>query len=289
MRAISSQHIRYTAPDTDTFALYLREIRAYRPLSREEEQQAFARYKTPATPAWERAQAHKKLMLHNQLFLVTVAKQFHTRQVAVSLGDLVQAGNIGLLEAIERYEPSTNLKFITYAVWWLRKYMSEELVRYDSLIERPPHHFFREQRQLRAAYQAELTSTAASAAALPFTPRIGVVSLDAPLGEDDFDGHACYPSQSRQAQAEDERVEHLQQYTRRALGQLKPISARLLTLLFGLDGSEPASKEYAAQQLGVSVETMRKMQQRAQQELKEALLTLTGQLEEKLAEEFLCS
>lgn len=95
-----------------SFDCYLREVSRYRPIPREKEY-ALA----------DRAKCGDKSALHelcnaNLRFVVSVAKGY--RKCNVPIGDLISAGNLGMIRAIERYDSSKGIKFISFAVWWIR-------------------------------------------------------------------------------------------------------------------------------------------------------------------------
>ena len=84
---------------------YISEIKKFKPLSKEEE--------------YQNLNNRDKLIKHNLLFVLSVAKQFQNQ--GLGLADLVNEGNLGLITAIEKFDPSRNLKLISYAVWWIRQ------------------------------------------------------------------------------------------------------------------------------------------------------------------------
>jgi len=105
----------------DPFRAYMAEIRRYPPLSREQEQELSLRYRETGD-----RQALFRLVTANLLMVVRVAYSF--RRAARNLLDLVQEGNLGLLRAIERFDPELGVRLPTYAVWWVRAYMIKFLL-----------------------------------------------------------------------------------------------------------------------------------------------------------------
>src|SRR5262245_60245295 len=99
--------------DGSSLARYLREISAHPLLSRKEEMALAARMRAGCDEARER------LVLSNLRFVVSVAKRFQNRRVG--LGDLISAGNVGLIRAALGFDETKGVKFISYAVWWIRR------------------------------------------------------------------------------------------------------------------------------------------------------------------------
>ena len=106
---------------SDPFRRYLAEVRRYPALSREEEQDLSRRYRATGD-----REALFRLVTSNLLQVVRVALSF--RRAARNLLDLVQEGNLGLLAAIERFDPELGVRLPTYAVWWIRAYIVKFLL-----------------------------------------------------------------------------------------------------------------------------------------------------------------
>lgn len=93
--------------------IYYREIRKYQPLTKEQEQQLTTLVKLGDE------QARKTLIEHNLRLVTHVAQAYY--HPSVELLDLIQEGNIGLIEAVDRFDPELGYQFSTFAVWWIRK------------------------------------------------------------------------------------------------------------------------------------------------------------------------
>jgi RNA polymerase sigma-32 factor len=100
----------------DGFEAYLREIRRYPPLSKEEEKALAVRYFEHKD-----LEAAYKLVSANLWLVVKIAKEYE--RAARSILDLVQEGNIGLMEAVKNFDPYRGVRFPSYAVWWIRAYV----------------------------------------------------------------------------------------------------------------------------------------------------------------------
>jgi RNA polymerase sigma-32 factor len=106
---------------SDPFRRYLAEVRKYPALSREEEQALARRYRDTGD-----REALFRLVTSNLMQVVRVALSF--RRAARNLLDLVQEGNLGLLAAIERFDPELGVRLPTYAAWWIRAYIVKFLL-----------------------------------------------------------------------------------------------------------------------------------------------------------------
>lgn len=105
--------------DFDALAPYLVAIRRFPPLSRSEEHALALRARRGDAPA------RQKLVRHNLAFVVAFARKY--RRGTVRLEDLVQEGNVGLLRAVEKFDPEAGTRFLTYAAWWIRAYVGKYL------------------------------------------------------------------------------------------------------------------------------------------------------------------
>ena len=106
---------------------YLAQIDKYQLLSPEEERELALRWRKQADN-----QAAKKLVLSNLRFVVKIALEY--RPYGMRLLDLIQEGNLGLLVAVDRFEPDRNVRLTTYAVWWIRAYIQEYIRRSWSVV-----------------------------------------------------------------------------------------------------------------------------------------------------------
>ena len=114
-------------PDDDSKVLrkYLDDIARYPVLAPERERELGRAIQDLATPEEVRKEAVDELVRGNLRFVVSYAKRFHSPEV--SFLDLINEGNIGLIQAARRFDPERGVKFITYAVWWVRQAISNAL------------------------------------------------------------------------------------------------------------------------------------------------------------------
>lgn len=105
----------------DPLSAYLREMRQFPPLTREEEKELAIRYRENAD-----VQAAYKLVSSNLWLVVKIAREYE--KAARSLLDLIQEGNMGLMEAVKNFDPFRGVRFPSYAVWWVRAYIVRYLI-----------------------------------------------------------------------------------------------------------------------------------------------------------------
>jgi RNA polymerase sigma-32 factor len=112
---------------SDPLARYLSEIRRYPLLTREQERELAIRYRETGDP-----KAAEVLVTSNLRFVVKVAAEY--TKFGAKLIDLIQEGNVGLMHAVKEFNPYKGVRIITYAVWWIRGYIQEYLMRQYSMV-----------------------------------------------------------------------------------------------------------------------------------------------------------
>jgi RNA polymerase sigma-32 factor len=114
--------------ETDGLKIYLSQIEHYPVLSRKDETELAVRYRDNND-----AKAGQVLITSNLRFVIKVALGY--RNYGVRLMDLIQEGNIGLMKAVERYDPDKGYRLISYAIWWIRAYIQNYIIRSWSLVK----------------------------------------------------------------------------------------------------------------------------------------------------------
>lgn len=110
---------------------YLKEINKYPILSKEEELELILKAQFGDKTAID------KLIVSNLRFVITIAKKFITQ--GVELEDLIQEGNLGLITSIKKFDPKQNVKFLSYAIWWIKQSLFSYLNMNSRLIRLPVH------------------------------------------------------------------------------------------------------------------------------------------------------
>ena len=126
---MAATKINKPTQESNSLELYWSDIRQTQPLSRRQENEYFQRAR-----AGDEA-ARQTLITANLRFVVSVAREY--KEYGLSLVELISEGNVGLLEAFERFDETRGFKFITYAVWWIRQAILKALAE-QGKIARPP-------------------------------------------------------------------------------------------------------------------------------------------------------
>ena len=114
--------------ETDGLRIYLSQIESYRVLTREQENELATRYKL-----YKDKKAEEELITSNLRFVIKVALGY--RNYGVRLMDLIQEGNIGLMKAVQRFDPDKGYRLISYAIWWIKAYIQNYIIRSWSLVK----------------------------------------------------------------------------------------------------------------------------------------------------------
>jgi len=118
----------YVPAVTGTLDVYISEINRFPILTAEEEFELAVRFKK-----YNDMQAAEKLVVSNLRFVVKIAHEY--RNYGMKLPDLVQEGNIGLMHAVKKFDPYKGYRLISYAVWWIRAYIQNYLIKSWSLVK----------------------------------------------------------------------------------------------------------------------------------------------------------
>jgi RNA polymerase primary sigma factor len=227
-------------------------------------------------------EAVEELARANLRFVISVAKKYQNR--GVSLADLIQEGNVGLVTAARKFDPDQGVKFISYAVWWIRQAILAALANHGRSVRVPLNRasdlarIFRERERLKQELGRDptLEEVAEAAKLKPSVVRqlqtlnSSEVRLDAPIGDSD-DSYLVERFVLDEAEEPEEDVEDrlLAEQIDRALEALNPRDARVVRLYFGLDGGETHTLEEIGNMLGVTRERVRQLRDRALKRLRE--------------------
>jgi len=256
--------------------LYLNEIKRHPLLSSEEE------YRVARRAARGDPQARERLITSNLRLVVSIAAQY--RDLGVPLLDLIQEGNIGLITAVERFDPSRGYKFSTYATWWIRQAIMRSLVKHLRVIAVPDYlvsllHKITQVEERYLQERGDLPSSEELAAEIgvspeilqrllqvrPFTP-----SLDTPIGEEEDETLLESVAADRGAPERETLRAMQRERLEQALAELDARERRILVLRYGLEDNHPRTLVEIGMALNLSRERVRQIEELALSKLKQS-------------------
>ena len=268
-----------SAYDGDTaIKLYLREIGLVKLLTPEEEIELAAKIKKGDKKARE------QMIKANLRLVVKIAHDYEG--FGLPLLDLISEGNIGLMKAVERFDPAKGGKLSTYGSWWIKQSIKRALANQSKTIRLPVHLVDKISKMRRVAMKlqeefgreptddelGEELGISASRVAQMRTAAIRPASLDAPIGDDDSNNF----SEVVQDENADTPYEHLEEKTVTKMLQemvttLDQREATILRYRFGLDGGSEKTLEEVGQKFGVTRERVRQIQNIALNKLRKMI------------------
>jgi RNA polymerase primary sigma factor len=275
--------MRFSARDRSSFEessldQYLKEISAYPLLKREEEVTLAQRIRAGDEESLD------KLVRSNLRFVVSVAKKYQNQGVA--LGDLINEGNLGLIRAAHKFDETKGIKFISYAVWWIRQAILQALAEQSRIVRVPLNRagalhrigkrastllqeLGREPTIEEIADELELSHEEVQRTLAISQTHL---SLDAPLSPGEDNRLLDYLADQVSAGPDDETYDRaLHSTIQEALGTLKEREARVLRLYYGLEeGKDAMTLEEIGAQLGITRERVRQIKEKALVRLRHA-------------------
>ena len=269
---------QYTNRESQSLDKYLQEIGRVELLSPEDEIELA---KTIKKGGFEGVRALERLVKSNLRFVVSVAKQYQNQ--GLSLGDLINEGNLGLIKAAKRFDETRGFKFISYAVWWIRQSILQALAEQSRIVRLPlnkigsinkinkayaklEQEFEREPNAEEIADVLEVTENEVKESMKNAGRH---VSMDAPLIQDE-DNTMYDVLRSEEAITPETELlyESLRKEIDRAISTLTPRESDVIKLYFGLNGSHPMTLEEIGEKFDLTRERVRQIKEKAIRRLK---------------------
>ena len=227
--------------------------------------------------------ALEKLAKANLRFVVSVAKQYQNN--GLSLNDLINEGNVGLIKAASRFDETRGFKFISYAVWWIRQSILQALAEQARVVRLPLNRvgslnkMYRAFSELEQKFQrepsveelAEVMDVSTEEIESTMRSSGRQVSVDAPFvqGEENnlldmLESESQLPPDSQLM------VDSLRQEVRRALATLSSRESEVLSCYFGLNGDHPMTLEEIGDKFHLTRERVRQIKEKATRRLRHA-------------------
>ena len=256
--------------DEGSLDQYLREISQYPLITREDEVDLAGKIRDGCEESLD------KLVRSNLRFVVSVAKKYQNQ--GVSLSDLINEGNLGLIRAAHKFDETKGIKFISYAVWWIRQAILQALAEQSRIVRVPLnragtlHRIGKRSSALQQELGREPTveeiadgmDISEDEVAKTLSISQSHLSLDAPLTPGEDNKLIDYLPDTQNASPDQETFERaLTDSVEEVLATLKEREAKILRLYFGLDGKEPMTLEEIGSMMGITRERVRQIKEKA--------------------------
>lgn len=268
---------QYTNRESQSLDKYLQEIGKVDLLTEQEEIELAIRIKKGDQQALE------KLVKANLRFVVSVAKQYQNQ--GLSLGDLINEGNLGLIKAAKRFDETRGFKFISYAVWWIRQSILQALAEQSRIVRLPlnrvgainkigkaftalEQEYEREPSASEIAQELNMDESEI-ADALKVSGRS--VSVDAPFAQGEENRLLdVLPNESTPSPDHNLMTESLRQEIEKALSTLNEREAEVIRLYYGLNREHSLTLEEIGEKFNLTRERVRQIKEKAIKRLKHA-------------------
>lgn len=262
----------------DATQMYLNEI-GFSPLLSAQEEVKFAREALAGNEA-----SRERMIVSNLRLVVKIARRYNNRGLA--LLDLIEEGNLGLIRAVEKFDPERGFRFSTYATWWIRQTIERALMNQTRTIRLPIHIvkelnlYLRTARKLSQELDHEPSAEEIAAVTgepvssvrkmLKLNERIS--SVDTPVGSDGDKALLDMIADEKESGPENQlQTDHIHNSIVQWLDVLNTKQREVLSRRFGLLGHEAATLEEVGLEIGLTRERVRQIQVEALRRLKEVL------------------
>ena len=255
----------------DSIKLYLLQAGEAPLLTREEE------YNLARLCAQGDKKAKETLICSNLRLVVSIAKKHEAYVQSLTLLDLIQEGNIGLMKAVERYDYKLGYRFSTYATWWIRQAVTRGIAEQDRTIRLPVHYkedvnminqllrrLDQEQESFTTRDISDITGLSVDKIERIMMDSASIISLDTPIGDDSTSFLGDF-IEDKTILSPEERVSDilLREEINKQLQSLKPREQIVVNMRFGLNGHMPHTLEEVGDHIGVTRERIRQIEARA--------------------------
>jgi RNA polymerase primary sigma factor len=229
--------------------------------------------------------ALEKLTKSNLRFVVSVAKQYQNQ--GLSLSDLINEGNVGLMKAAKRFDETKGFKFISYAVWWIRQSILQAIVEYSRIVRLPLNKVgsynkvneaflsFVQQFEREPTHEelAELLEITPREVSTMLQGKGRHVSFDAPLGGEEGESTMLDLFQTEDGVAPDLKLmeQSLIDEVNYGLAILSPREVEVLCAYYGLNGHKAKTLEEIGDMYGLTRERVRQIKERALRRLRKSV------------------
>ena len=230
-------------------------------------------------------EALEKLTKSNLRFVVSVAKQYQNQ--GLSLPDLINEGNVGLMKAAKRFDETKGFKFISYAVWWIRQSILQSIVENSRLVRLPMNKVtsynkinevyvsFQQEFEREPTHEelADLLEIKVKEVTRVLTGGSRHLSMDAPIGDEEgsatmmdlyTESDAPMPDLKLMDQSLKDEVKH-------GLSALSPREVEVLSAYYGLNGHRALNLEEIGELYGLTRERVRQIKERAIRRMRKAV------------------
>ncbi|MBI2608829.1 MAG: RNA polymerase factor sigma-32 [Deltaproteobacteria bacterium] len=279
-----------------TYQLYLTEIQKHPVLSAEEEKELAIKYFEG-----KNSQVAQKLILHNLRFVITIANKY--THYGLKMMDLIQEGNIGLMKALQTFNPYKDVRFITYAVWWIRSYIHDYIQRNWSIVK-----VATTEAQRKLFYKLKKEEEALQKLGLPPSPKLIAerlqlpekdvkimqqrlshkdVSLDAPLTEDSTTTHldqvSAYEETPDETLAQEQELRKIQEKLAEFEKTIKKQEKDYFIFKNRIVAEKPLTLQKIGNKYSISRERVRQIEERVKKKLQQFFLKAMPEYRSKIS------
>ncbi len=270
---------KITSRESEGLEKYLQEVSRIPMLTPEEEVTLTKRIKLNDQEALE------QMVNSNLRFVVSVAKQYQNN--GLSLNDLINEGNVGLLKAAKRFDETKGFKFITYAVWWIRQSILQAIVENSRMVRLPynkvnlisqvnsaQQKFYQEfERDPSTAELAEMMEIPEEEMSSILISNARHYSLDEPLAGDESGMPRMEVLIDEDQVTPDMNLldESLKNEIHFALNHLSPKERQVIRMIFGVDGQQVSSIDEIAKSINLSIDRTRQLKEHAFRRLRKLI------------------